>query len=71
MDTINRKAPRAVSKEEAIKYCFDNQDFYVRQFDSVADGLAQFENLICLLESDTIAVTALPDYGMSDQDLEL
>lgn len=69
-DTINGKDPRDVSKVEALKYCYDHSDTYARMFDNVADGLEQFANLIVLIESDTIGIDELPDYGMCDQKIK-
>jgi len=68
MDTINGKDPKDVSKEEALKYCFDHADEYARLHESVTEGSEQIENLIVLLESETISVDQLPDYGMCDQE---
>ena len=50
--------------KEAIEYCYKNQDEYIRGFDSIAEGVRQFECLITILESETIQPSELPNYGM-------
>lgn len=50
--------------EEAVDYCYEHQDKYVREYDTVSEGMEQFECLIVILESGTIAPEELPVYGM-------
>ena len=68
--TLNGVDISEVSKEDALKYCYDNKDIYIRDFANLDEGYRSFECLISILESDTIEVTDLPSYGMSDQELE-
>jgi len=49
--------------EEAINYCYEHEDEYIKGFDSVKEGIRQFDCLISLLEYKTIKVEELPDYG--------
>lgn len=69
VDTLNGKDIRECSKDEAISFCYENRDKYIRQMDSIDEGVEQFDCLISILEGDTISVTDLPDYGMSDKEL--
>jgi hypothetical protein len=54
----------SMTKEEAIKYCYTNKDNYIRDFDSISQGIRQFDCLIAIIESGTINPSELPDYGM-------
>jgi len=55
---------KTMTKEEAIEYCYEHQDEYVHNFDTVSEGMRQFECLIAILEYDTITPAELPDYVM-------
>ena len=69
MDTLNGKDIKECTKGEALEFCYKHKDDYIRQFYSIDEGMRQFDCLIEILESDTIPVTDLPDYGMSDNEL--
>lgn len=49
---------------EAINYCYEHKDEYIRGFYSISEGIRQFDCLISILESGTIEPKDLPDYGM-------
>ena len=49
---------------EALDYCYDHEDDFIRDFDSISEGTRQFECLITILEYETIKPVDLPDYGM-------
>ena len=53
-----------MTKEEAINYCYKHREEYIRDFDSVDEGIRQFDCLISILESGTITPDQLPEYGM-------
>lgn len=53
-----------MNKEEALEYCYDHRDDYIRDFDSIDEGIRQFDCLISILESDTITPDQIADYGM-------
>lgn len=53
-----------MSKDEAIKYCYDNEDKYIRGFEDISEGQEEFDGIIVLLEMDGIKPSELPDYGM-------
>lgn len=50
--------------DEAITYCYDHKNDYVKDSDDVSEGMEQFECLISCLESGHIKPSELPDYGM-------
>jgi hypothetical protein len=54
-----------MNKEEAIKYCYRHREQYIRDSDSISDGIRQFECLIAILEDGTIKPEDLSGYGMS------
>ena len=53
-----------MSTDEAIRYCYDHHDEYIRGFDKVSEGIRAFDCLIAILENETIKPTDLPKYGM-------
>jgi hypothetical protein len=55
---------QTMTLEEAINYCYEHQDQYVREYDTVSEGMRQFECLITILEDGTITPAELPTYGM-------
>lgn len=57
-----------LSKRLALDFCYKNRDNYVRTFDSIDEGIEQFDNLITLLESNTINFNDLIDYGMDESE---
>jgi len=63
MNTINGKDVSNVSKSEALEYCYKMKKIFVSDCDQ-----REFDCLIGILESGTISVSELPDYGMCDQD---
>lgn len=71
MDTLNGKDTSKCTKDEAIRFCHENRDEYIRQSDDIDDGVRQFDCLIGIIEGGTIPVTDLPEYGMSDKELEV
>ena len=64
--TINGKDLNEVSLKEALLFC------HTHYHDYIGNGCdqRQFDCLIEILDSGTIDVSELPDYGMSDQDFE-
>ena len=58
------KAFADMTKEEAIAYCETHKDQYIRDFDSISEGIRQYECLIAILNWGTIQPAELPDYGM-------
>lgn len=69
MKTIKGIDINLVSKETALKFCYQKREDYVRGFDSIDEGIRAFDCLISILESDTIKVSDLPEYGISDRDI--
>jgi hypothetical protein len=53
-----------MTKSEALDYCYDHRDEFIRGFDSVDEGIDQFNCLITILESGTIDPDEIFDYGM-------
>ena len=53
-----------MSVDEAIRYCYDNRDEYIRGFDKISEGIRGFDCLIEILEHGTIKPVDLPKYGM-------
>jgi len=53
-----------MNKEEAIAYCYRHKDQYIRDADSIDEGIRQFDCLVSILESDTISPDQLAEYGM-------
>jgi len=53
-----------LSKRLALDFCYKNRDNYIRTFQSIDEGVEQFDNLITLLESNQIVGDDLIDYGM-------
>jgi len=54
-----------ITKEEAISYCFLHENDYIRDFDSIPEGIRNFDCLMEILKSGTIKPSELPDYGMN------
>lgn len=72
MDTLNNKAVSHVTRAEAIAYCHEHKDTFIKEiFADVEEGIQGFESLVSLLEDKTIDPIELPEYGMSDQELGL
>jgi hypothetical protein len=55
---------KTMTIEEAIDYCYEHKNDYIKDCDDVSEGMEQFECLISCLESGHINPTELPDYGM-------
>ena len=53
-----------MTKEEAIKYCWENRDEYIRDAESVDEGRKQFDCLVDCLDSGHIRPDELEEYGM-------
>lgn len=53
-----------MTKKEALEYCYLNKNKYIKDFDDIEYGLRGFNCLIELIESETISINELPDYGM-------
>lgn len=57
-----------MSKEEAIAYCYENEDKFVKELidagECVEEATEQFNCLVVLLESDGVRPSELPLYGM-------
>ena len=68
--TINGVYIDDVTKKDALKFCYDNKDAYIRGYGSIEEGIKQFDCLICILKDGEIDPKDLPNYGMSDQDLQ-
>ena len=49
---------------EALEYCYKYRDEFIRDFDSIDEGIEQFDGLIVLLDSGTIKPDEIADYGM-------
>jgi hypothetical protein len=71
MSTVNGKDPKELTKQQALDYCYNNRDAFIKQEESVDEGIEQFDCLITILEGDTIQPHEITDYGMTDQDLTL
>ena len=69
MNTLNGVEVSKVSKNEALLYCIGNRDQYIREFDSIDEGIRSFDCLYALLQDGDITSSDLPEYGMCDQDL--
>lgn len=54
----------SMTRDEAIQYCYQHKDEYIRDFDSISEGVRQFDCLIAILKYGTIQPTDLPQYGM-------
>jgi hypothetical protein len=54
----------SMTRDEAIQYCYEHKDEYIRDFDSISEGRRQFDCLIEILEHGTIQPSELPQYGM-------
>lgn len=50
--------------KEALDYCYKHRDEYIKDFDSVDDGVRQFDCLIVIVEDGTIKPEQLSEYGM-------
>jgi len=59
-----------MTKDEALAYCHRHREEYVRGFDSVDDGIRQFNCLVELIECGDVDPNGLADYGMSFDDKE-
>lgn len=57
-----------MTKEEALEYCYKHRDQYIRDADSINEGIRQFDCLISILEDGTIKPEQLPEYGMEYDD---
>jgi hypothetical protein len=58
---------RIMTKEEAIEYCYEHKNDFIKDGCESGDGdniFEQFECLISCLESGHITPAELPDYGM-------
>ncbi len=53
-----------LTKAEALDYCYKHKNEYIKDFDSVSEGIRAFDCLIEILESGTIKPSQLPEYGM-------
>lgn len=53
-----------MNKQEAVNYCYENRDKFVHSFESIDEGVRQFECLVTILESGTITPDEISDYGM-------
>jgi len=69
--TFNGKDASNVSKEDLAEFCEKNRDAYIRGFDSIDDGLRQWDCLIYLVESGSVDAASAHEHGMSDQQLEI
>jgi len=54
-----------ISKEEAIAYCEEHRDEYIRDSDSVDEGIRQYDCLIVILEDGTIKPNEIAAYRMN------
>lgn len=52
--------------DEALDFCYKHKDAYIRSFDTVSEGIRQFDCLVFILEEGTISPSQLPHYGMDD-----
>lgn len=57
-----------MTKNEALEYCYKHKDQYIRDFDSIAEGIRSFDCLIAIIEEDTITPDQIKDYGMDYKD---
>lgn len=55
--------------EKALEFCHKNKEEYIRGFETVEEGLQQFDCVISLLEDGTITPGQLKEYGLCDEDL--
>ena len=67
---INGKPPEEVSKAEALKYCQDHRDEYIRGFASIDEGVRAYDCLESMVASNFVRAEQLAEYGMSDEDLK-
>jgi len=51
--------------EEAIDYCYEHQNAYLKTFDNYAEGKRQFECLIEIIDLKVVPPSYLPKYGMN------
>lgn len=53
------------SIEDLLDYCYKHKDEFIKDFDSVQEGLEQFNCLIVLIEDSVIiSIDELKEYGM-------
>jgi hypothetical protein len=55
---------KTMTIEEAVTYCYEHKNDYIKDCGDVSEGMEEFECLISCLESGDINPTELPDYGM-------
>ena len=53
-----------MTKEDAIKYCYEHKDEFIKDYECVSDGIRQFDCLIEIVESGTIPPSEIANYGM-------
>ena len=53
-----------MTKSEALEYCWEHRNEFIRDSESVDEGIRQFDCLISLLEYGTISPDEIGDYGM-------
>ena len=53
-----------MTKKEAIDYCYKHKDEFIKDFDSIDEGVRQFDCLIEIVNSGTIKPNEIADYGM-------
>lgn len=70
MVTVNGKNPKEITNAEALEYCYKHRDTFIRDFESIDEGITQFDGIITILDG-TIEPHEITDYGMTDQDLGL
>ena len=55
------------TKEEALAFCYKHRDDYIKSFDSVDEGIRQFDCLVDNIESGITKPEEMADYGMSEE----
>lgn len=53
-----------MTKNEAIIYCYQHKEDYIKSLSKPSEGNRIFDCLIEILESETIQPVDLPKYGM-------
>lgn len=70
MDTINRKLASRVTVDEALSYCKAHRDRFIELATSADEGGKEYDTLIEGVADQSISPSEMPDFGMSDQELQ-
>lgn len=67
--TLYGKPVSEVTQEEALAFCRENRDKYIKGCDTIDEGIRSYECLEGMLEEGHLKPSDLPEHGMSDQEL--